>query len=905
MSNDLLKRLFNQLSGAEFEEIPVDVHEFVTSEEYSGLKELSEHQYSLVRAMSQIYKKETLLSLYGDEARADERWRETYREIIMQLGKGSGKDFTSTVAVSYVVYLLLCLKDPALYYDKPKGDSIDIINIAINSDQANRVFFKNFVERIRNNPWFENKFEEKQGSIEFDKNITVYSGHSEREAFEGYNTLLVILDEISGFALESSSGNQNAKTAPAIYDMYKASVTSRFAQFGKLVLLSFPRFEDDFIQQKYKDAIWGMPNDNGIRPMLGELEIVERTATLKVDPDLPDGTTGNEFEIKWDEDHIIRYAYPYTFALRRPSWEVNPTKDLQTDYALDFYRNPGDALGRFACKPSNLKDGFFKRMDKVENAFRTFNGVDGEGVFHPQFKPKEDTRYFMHVDLAQKHDNCAVAMGHIDQWVEYNIGSIKEYMPLVRIDAVRYWTPTKDKSVDFKEVIDYIKHVRREGFDLKLVTFDRWNCLTGEAIIHTPVGPVRMRDISVGDEVITRHGISKVGRKRDSGVQEVLRVTTRLGYEFEATRNHRMLTRRGWVTMGELTDEDELLLDNSYCNVHSDNITEQQAYALGRLVTSSGKTIPQTVLTGSDVVRAAFLAGYIDGDGSIQTYVDRSGTTRYRLTVDTISERLVEELVWLSMSLGLEPTRLRQKRRGSEREVHRLTFEGKKAERLLAIVKPSIDRKNSVKVTQSKPIAERWSFKNNQMWVKVRKIESIGEHQTYDISVPEYEEFIANGFVTHNSHDTMKDLERNGIKTATLSVGKKHYDDFLITMYDDRLIGPKVDLLIKELGELRQVVKGSKVTIDHPRKGSNDLSDAVCGAIWNSIAHTPKEQDLEADAMTLGDLRNQVRELDKELELEWEGYDHEKNNVIMPPKPKLDDAPKDVQDMVANLLRVL
>lgn len=631
MSDDLLKRLFNQLSGADFEEIPVDVYEFVTSEEYCGLKELSEHQYSLVKAMSQIYKKETLLALYGDEERANKRWRETYREVIMQLGKGSGKDFTSTVAVSYVVYLLLCLKDPALYYDKPKGDSIDIINIAINSDQANRVFFKNFVERIRNNPWFENRYEEKQGSIEFDKNITVYSGHSEREAFEGYNTLLVILDEISGFALESTSGHQNAKTAPAIYDMYKASVTSRFAKFGKLVLLSFPRFEDDFIQQKYKDAVYGVPDKNtGIRPMLGEMETVIRKATLKIDAELPDGTPGNEFEIEWEEDHIIRYAYPYTFALRRPSWEVNPTKDLQEDYALDFYRNPGDALGRFACKPSNLKDGFFKRGDKIENAFRTINGVDEEGVFHPQFKPKQDTRYFMHVDLAQKHDHCAVAMGHIDQWIEYNIGSsgIKEYLPLVKIDAVRWWTPTKDKSVDFKEVIDYIKKVRREGFDLKLVTFDRWN-----------------------------------------------------------------------------------------------------------------------------------------------------------------------------------------------------------------------------------------------------------------------------------SHDTMQDLERNGISTDTLSVDKKHYDDFLITMYDDRLIGPKVDLLIKELGELRQVTKGQKVVIDHPRKGSKDLSDAVCGAIWNSVAHTPKEEDLQADAMTLADLKKEVRELDGKEAEKRERFD--RDNVIEVPKPKLDDAPKDVQDMVANLLRIV
>jgi hypothetical protein len=415
--------------------------------------------------------------------------------------------------------------------------------------------------------------------------------------------------------------------------MYKASVTSRF-KTGKLVLLSFPRFEDDFIQQKYKDAVWGEPNENGIRPMAGDMETVMRTATLKIDAEKPDGYPDNEFEIKWEEDHIIRYAYPRIFALRRPSWEVNPTKDLQEDYADAFYRNPGQAYGRFACMPSNLKDGLFKRMDKVEAAFSRLNGVDEQGVFHPNFKPKQDTTYFMHVDLAQKHDYCAVAVAHVDKWIEYQIGSsdMNEYLPLVKVDAIRWWTPTKDKSVDFSDVIDFIKKVRREGFDLKLVTFDRWN-----------------------------------------------------------------------------------------------------------------------------------------------------------------------------------------------------------------------------------------------------------------------------------SHDTMQDLERQGIPTDNLSVDKKHYDDFLITVYEDRLIGPKVDILITELGQLRQVVKGQKVIIDHPRSGSKDLSDATCGAIWNAIAHTPKLDVLEADALTLADLKKQVKEIEgEERDAEIEKQERfERDNVIVVPKGNLADAPKDVQAMVENLLRIV
>lgn len=618
--SDFFGDVLNTLSGEDFEERPVEIDEFIHGADYldMGDIELSEHQMDLVKYMSQIYKLETLINLYG-EKRGRERFAETKREIIMQLGKGSGKDFTSTIAVAYVVYLLLCLRNPAPYFGKPKGNAIDIINVAINADQAQRVFFNNFVEVIDNAPWFAGKYEEKAGVMEFDKNVTVYSAHSEREAFEGYNTLMVILDEISGFALTSNSGNEKAKTAPAIYDMYKGSVTSRFAQFGKLVLLSFPRFKDDYIQQKYLDAVYGVPNENGIRPMLGEMETVMRQAKLKIDPELPDGIDGNEFEIEWEEDHIIRYAYPYTFALRRPSWEVNPTKDLQIDYALDFYRNPGDALGRFACMPSNLADGFFKRMDKIKEAFSRINGVDQEGVFHPAFLPEEGRVYFMHVDLAQKHDYCAVGMAHVDKWIQYEVGpETEEVLPVVRVDALRWWTPTKDKTVDFKDVVNYIKSVRRRGFQLQLVTFDRWN-----------------------------------------------------------------------------------------------------------------------------------------------------------------------------------------------------------------------------------------------------------------------------------SNDTMLDLNRVGIDTDILSVDKKHYDDFLVTAYDDRLVGPKVELLISELGELRQVLKGQKVIIDHPRSGSKDLSDAVCGSIYNSIAHTPREQYSDVEVLTLDDIKDRLRP-PRPVD----------DGVIRAPKANREEMPEDVESLL-DLLRVL
>ena len=450
------------LDGEEFDERPVDLRTFVTDKNYLGLPGLSDYQYTLIEKSSQIYKESTLIKLFG-EKEGSLRFRQTCNEVVAQLGKGSGKDYCSTISVAYIVYLLLCLKDPASYYGKPPGDSIDIINIAINAQQANNVFFKGFKNRVTHSPWFVGKYFEKASEIKFDKNVTVYSGHSEREAFEGYNVLVAVLDEISGFALDSTSGHDQAKTASGIYDMYRASVDSRFPDYGKVILLSFPRFKNDYIQQRYDEII-------------SEKEIISRSHKFKLDPELPDNTTGNEFEIFWDEDQIISYKYPKVYAIRRPTWEVNPTRSIE-DFKIAFYRDVTDALGRFACMPPEAIDAFFKSREKIEMAFNNLSlAVDGFGRFEDWFVPQDDKEYFIHVDLAQKHDHCAVSMAHVEKWVSVKVtDTYSQPAPIVKVDAVMYWTPTSDKSVDFAEVRDYILSLRSRGFNIRMCSFDRWN----------------------------------------------------------------------------------------------------------------------------------------------------------------------------------------------------------------------------------------------------------------------------------------------------------------------------------------------------------------------------------------------------------------------------------------------
>ena len=457
MFNDFLE----VLKENHFEEKPVDAKTFVESSDYLGQPPLSPIQYDIVEAMSQVYKKEDLQELYGDTEGSRYYEKYTKNEIILQLGKGSGKDFTSTVACAYIVYKLLCLKDPARYFGKPSGDAIDLINVAINAQQAKNVFFKGFKTKIEKSPWFAGKYNAKADSVEFDKSITVYSGHSERESHEGLNLLLAVLDEISGFASEVGTGNEQGKTAENIYKAFRGSVDSRFPDLGKVVLLSFPRYQGDFISKRYEDVI-------------AEKETIEKKHLFIMNEDLPHDDPNNQFEINWEEDNIISYKVPKVLAFKRPTWEVNPTRKID-DFKLAFYTDIGDAMMRFACMPTFASDAFFKQKEKLEKCMNTRNPLDSFRRFDETFKADPEKVYYIHADLAQKHDKCAVAIAHVDKWV--NIQVIKDYeqvAPIVVVDAVAWWEPRAEGPVNLSEVKQWIINLRREGFNIGMVSFDRW-----------------------------------------------------------------------------------------------------------------------------------------------------------------------------------------------------------------------------------------------------------------------------------------------------------------------------------------------------------------------------------------------------------------------------------------------
>lgn len=456
------------LDDSPFEETPVDLKTFLTvgagylvgPNEEDGF-ELSQVQSDLVEAMSQIYTMEDCIRIYGHAEGIRHYKTYTKKEVIMQLGKGSGKDFTSTVGCAYLVYKLLCLKNPSKYFGKVSGDAIDIINIAINAEQAKNVFFKGLVNRITRSPWFQGKYRMLNNQIEFNKSITVYSGHSEKESHEGLNLILAILDEISGFSQTNISGNMNAKTGDAIYDAFRGSVDSRFPTYGKCVLLSFPRYKGDFISNHYDK-------------MVKHKDVEIKKHRYLIDPEKPP-TEDNVFWIEWEKDIIHEYTIPGIMAIKAPSWEVNPGRHIE-DYKDAFLLNPIDAYQRFACKPTALEDGLFRDEELLKARMLMRNPIDSLNRLEEAWQPKTGVRYFLHADLAQKQDRAAIAMAHVESWVDMgNIMGYNYVVPRVVVDFVVYWEPKKSEPIDLSSLADWIIGLRRRGISIGAATTDRWN----------------------------------------------------------------------------------------------------------------------------------------------------------------------------------------------------------------------------------------------------------------------------------------------------------------------------------------------------------------------------------------------------------------------------------------------
>lgn len=204
-----------------FDEMPCPMEEFIESKTYLGL-----------RGNIDIEKME-LLNMFD---------RPELRKMWLGMGSGSGKSFVVSCSMARMVYRLMCLKRPDLFYMLGPGSKIAIINLSVSKDQARDVIFSEFLARIKNSPWFTNRYRPWTSRAKFPKQIWAFSGGSGAVAYYGYHTIMGSLDEAS-FMMDRN----DRSVAEELTEAMLKSLNTRFPRAFKLLEISSLRSPDDYL----------------------------------------------------------------------------------------------------------------------------------------------------------------------------------------------------------------------------------------------------------------------------------------------------------------------------------------------------------------------------------------------------------------------------------------------------------------------------------------------------------------------------------------------------------------------------------------------------------------------------------------------------------------------------------
>ena len=417
--------------GTEFDFEPVPLEVFIKDKKFLGLPPLSPKQFDAVEVCTQVYFPETLEELGWRKRRycTNNTWC---------WGKSSGKDFCARIVFMRLAYLLLALKNPQTYFSfASESEWIDMLNTASNDTQAVNVFFSPLQKYLKKSEFFKHRVDVLTHEIRFDKAIRLFSGHSEAEPMEGMNLLAVVLDEISAFKTDDEvaelartrARKSIPRSASSLYDFARTSVTTRFPKVGKVIMISYPRYQGDFITTQYEAD-------------------------------------------KNDPNAYVSFG---------ATFDINPTKK-KSDFD-DLKKSKPEVYNcRILCNPGVAEDAFFKNTGAILKTFKReeFNPVDsGTNKFKPEFVCRDRFLRYGHVDLAKNRCLAAFAFCHVYDTQERTIvkkdtnEQIVIEQPLIKVDIVKYFKNTYGGEIDFEQVLsDVVEMAELRGFNFGMVTFD-------------------------------------------------------------------------------------------------------------------------------------------------------------------------------------------------------------------------------------------------------------------------------------------------------------------------------------------------------------------------------------------------------------------------------------------------
>lgn len=138
------KKSYNDLLYKDYDEIPVTINEFIHNKNYlgNGLTD-SEGRFTIFP-----YWEEKLKEIFPTNTTT------AYNTIVLTGAIGLGKSTIAVICLLYLLYRLLCLKDPYLYYGLQPIDKITISLMNITLENAKGVALDKMNQMLMSSDWF-------------------------------------------------------------------------------------------------------------------------------------------------------------------------------------------------------------------------------------------------------------------------------------------------------------------------------------------------------------------------------------------------------------------------------------------------------------------------------------------------------------------------------------------------------------------------------------------------------------------------------------------------------------------------------------------------------------------------------------------------------------------------------
>lgn len=264
-------KLFQKLKYQDYDEIPIDIETFLTDKNYLGNGLTDNGKFTVFPYWVKMLKK-----LFPDNITT------AYNTLILTGGIGLGKSLVAVLALLYLLYRLLCLKDPYNFYGMQPIDKITISLINVTEEAAKGVAWDKMQQLIQMSPWFMS-----HGVVSGRTNIA-WTPNKRIELVIGSNNNAIIgralfanfTDEINFAAMTTDVEKIKSKQKHLISQV-DARMQSRFMKGTKLPTLNIiassktsdQSFLDSYINTKKKneskttliidEAQWVIRNDKG------------------------------------------------------------------------------------------------------------------------------------------------------------------------------------------------------------------------------------------------------------------------------------------------------------------------------------------------------------------------------------------------------------------------------------------------------------------------------------------------------------------------------------------------------------------------------------------------------------------------------------------------------------------